>query len=99
MGGIFPFGQQVLSLPLACGENIPACLRFALRGLHAYDLIVRKKRRDDKDAEINNKINKVSFMCNHKNISTTAYIKEPEGLISRRRLARDLIEEVPVFSI
>lgn len=74
-------------------------LRFAVCELSAYDLILGKKWRDDKDAKINNKKNKISFKFNHKNISITASLKKPEALISRQRLARDLVQRCPVFAI
>ncbi|KAK1867157.1 hypothetical protein I4F81_009666 [Pyropia yezoensis] len=74
-------------------------LRFAVCDLSAYDVILGKKWRDDKGAKINNKKNKISFKFNHKNISITASLKKPEGLISRQRLARDLIQRTPVFAI
>ena len=74
-------------------------LRFAVCDLSAYDIILGKKWRDDKDAKINNKKNKISFKFNQKNISITASLKKPHGLISRQRLAKDLIQKVPVFAI
>lgn len=46
----------------------------------------------------NNKDN-IFFRFNHKSISLTASVKKPEDLISRQRLARDLIQRAPVFAI
>lgn len=65
-------------------------LRFAVCDISAYDLILGKKWRDDKDSKMNNRKKRMCFKFNHKNISITASLEKPDGFISRPRLARDL---------
>lgn len=74
-------------------------LRFAICNLSAYDLILGKKWRDDKDATINSKNNETSFIFNNKNITIDASLMGQDDFISRQRLARHLIQKAPVFAI
>lgn len=74
-------------------------MRFAICNLSAYDLILGKKWRDDKDATVNSKNNKISFVCNNKNITIDASRMGQDDFISRQRLARHFIQKASVFAI
>ena len=74
-------------------------LHFAVCELHAYDIILGKKWRDDKQPAINYKHNKISFRFKHKNITIRATLKKPGNVICRQRLARDVKHQVPVYAI
>lgn len=73
-------------------------MRFAICNLSAYDLILGKKWREDKDATVNSK-NYGTFFIFNKNISIDAFLMGHDDFISRQRLARHLIQKAPVFAI
>ena len=74
-------------------------LKFAVCELAAYDVILGKRWREDKNARVNYKNNKISFRHHRRLITIGATLERPENVISRQRLAKDIKQRVPTFAI